>query len=72
MLGIKLGPAAFMQRVGLELERIDPVQIQNLADLIYQRYESGRFVFLIGNGGSGSNASHFCEDLAKGSLRRAR
>jgi D-sedoheptulose 7-phosphate isomerase len=27
-------------------------------------------VFVIGNGGSGSNASHFCEDLGKGTLRR--
>src|SRR5262249_30685488 len=29
-----------------------------------------RMVFLCGNGGSGSNASHFCEDLGKGTLRR--
>ena len=27
-------------------------------------------VFVCGNGGSGSNASHFCEDLGKGTLRR--
>ena len=27
-------------------------------------------VFVCGNGGSGSNASHFCEDIGKGSLRR--
>jgi D-sedoheptulose 7-phosphate isomerase len=27
-------------------------------------------VFLCGNGGSGSNASHFCEDVGKGTLRR--
>ncbi len=27
-------------------------------------------MFIIGNGGSGSNASHFCEDLGKGTLRR--
>ncbi len=25
---------------------------------------------MIGNGGSGSNASHFCEDVGKGTLRR--
>src|SRR5439155_23756210 len=40
------------------------------ADLIHQRYQAGRFVFVIGNGGSGSNASHFCEDLGKGTLTR--
>jgi len=39
-----------------------------LAEAIWQAYESGRFVFLCGNGGSGANASHFCEDLGKGIL----
>ncbi|MBV8878507.1 MAG: SIS domain-containing protein, partial [Planctomycetaceae bacterium] len=31
-------------------------------------YQSGRFVYIIGNGGSGANASHLCEDLGKGTL----
>ncbi len=34
-----------------------------------QVYESGRTVFVIGNGGSAANASHFAQDLAKGTLR---
>jgi D-sedoheptulose 7-phosphate isomerase len=70
MLGVKLNPRAFLERVGQELERIDPAQVQNLADAIYECYQHRRFVFLIGNGGSGSNASHLCEDLGKGTLRR--
>jgi D-sedoheptulose 7-phosphate isomerase len=70
MLGVKLGPAAFLQRMAEELGRIDPAEVQRLADEVYRCYEAGRFVFVIGNGGSGSNASHFCEDLGKGSLRR--
>jgi D-sedoheptulose 7-phosphate isomerase len=70
MLGIKLAPAQFFDRVGAELRRIDPAQVKALADAIYDCYEKGRFVFVIGNGGSGSNASHFCEDLGKGTLRR--
>src|SRR5688572_31872132 len=70
MLGITLDPRQFLERVGQELARIDPAQIQSLADAIYERYRKGRFVFVIGNGGSGSNASHFCEDLGKGTLRR--
>src|SRR5207245_9014145 len=32
--------------------------------------QEGKFVFVIGNGGSGSNASHLCEDLGKCTLRR--
>lgn len=70
MLGIKLNPRQFLDRVGEELKKIDPAQVQALADAVYDCYDKGRFVFIIGNGGSGSNASHFCEDLGKGSLRR--
>ena len=70
MLGIKLDVKAFLERVGHEMQRIDPTQVQALADAMYGCYQNGRFIFLIGNGGSGSNASHFCEDVGKGTLRR--
>jgi D-sedoheptulose 7-phosphate isomerase len=70
MLGIKLDTRAFLERVGQELQRIDSKEVKSLADAIYDCYEKGRFVFLCGNGGSGSNCSHFCEDLGKCSLRR--
>jgi D-sedoheptulose 7-phosphate isomerase len=70
MLGVKLTPRAFLDRVGKELERIDGAQVQALADAVFECYRNGRFVFVIGNGGSGSNASHLCEDLGKGTLRR--
>jgi D-sedoheptulose 7-phosphate isomerase len=70
MLGTTLSPRQFLDRVGEELDKINPAQVQALADAIFDCYQKGRFVFLIGNGGSGSNASHFCEDLGKGTLRR--
>src|SRR5207244_2096498 len=70
MLGIKLDARSFLERVAQELGRIDPAQVKALADAIQACYEHGRMVFLCGNGGSGSNASHFCEDLVKGTLRR--
>jgi D-sedoheptulose 7-phosphate isomerase len=71
MIGIKLNPRQFLDRVAEELGRIDQVEVQALADAIGECYEHGRTVFLCGNGGSGSNASHFCEDLGKGTLTRA-
>jgi D-sedoheptulose 7-phosphate isomerase len=71
MLGIHLDVPAFLGRVAEELGRVNPAEIKALADAIYQCYDQGRMVFLIGNGGSGSNASHFCEDLGKGTLSRA-
>ncbi|MFO0938490.1 MAG: SIS domain-containing protein [Gemmataceae bacterium] len=69
MLGAKMNPAAFLARIGQELQRIDPAEVQLLADLMYEKYLAGRMIFVIGNGGSGSNASHFCEDIGKGTLK---
>jgi D-sedoheptulose 7-phosphate isomerase len=71
MLGTTLDARAFLERMGQELLRIDTREVQALADAIYDTYQRDRFVFVIGNGGSGSNASHFCEDIGKGSLTRA-
>src|SRR5215470_10885373 len=70
MLGVKLNPRQFLERVGAELHKVDTAQLQALADAIHDCYVGGRVVFLCGNGGSGSNASHFCEDLGKCTLRR--
>ena len=70
MLGIKLNPRQFLSRVAEEFARIDEHEIKALAEAIHDCYVHGRTVFICGNGGSGSNASHFCEDLGKGTLRR--
>ena len=70
MLGTMLNTRSFLERVGHELLRIDPAEVKALADAVYDCYERNRLVFLCGNGGSGSNCSHFCEDLGKGTLRR--
>ena len=35
---------------------------------LYTSYLEGRTIFLIGNGGSAANASHFAQDLCKGTL----
>jgi D-sedoheptulose 7-phosphate isomerase len=70
MLGIKLDAKSFLARVAQEIGRIDPGQVKALADAMYDCYQNDRFIFLIGNGGSGSNASHFSEDVGKGTLRR--
>ena len=40
--------------------------IERVAEVLYRAYEAGRSVFLFGNGGSASLASHFACDLAKG------
>lgn len=70
MLGVTLDVGPFLARIGQELMKLDVREVQALADAIYECYERNRFVFICGNGGSGSNASHFCEDVGKGSLKR--
>jgi D-sedoheptulose 7-phosphate isomerase len=50
------------------LDQVDPAEVQALVDAIVDAYRAGEMVFLIGNGGSGANASHLCEDLGKGTL----
>ncbi len=70
MLGVELNSAEFLNRAAQELLRVNPEELSTLATLIYECYENDQTVFICGNGGSGSNASHLCEDLGKGSLRR--
>jgi D-sedoheptulose 7-phosphate isomerase len=69
MLGAKLGVTEYLGRVCDEIKRVDPAQTEKVCELIEAAYDRGRFVFIIGNGGSGANASHLCEDLAKCTLR---
>lgn len=68
MLGIKLDTDAYLQRLRGELERIDQSAMQRWAELVFRAWGEERFVFIIGNGGSGLTASHMSEDFGKGTL----
>lgn len=50
------------------LRQLDLAEVEALVDALVDAYRNGRFVFVIGNGGSAANASHLCEDLGKGTL----
>ena len=41
---------------------------QKLIEILEQAYHRNKRIFMFGNGGSGATASHFCEDLGKGTL----
>jgi len=69
MLGVTLGVRAYLDRVNREIQELDVAQVETFSQLVESAYREGRFVFLCGNGGSGANASHLCEDLAKCTLR---
>lgn len=71
MLGIQLETAEYLDRLGTELSRLDHAAVEQLADSIYRAWENERFVFLFGNGGSATTASHLAEDLGKNCLSDA-
>ncbi len=71
MLGATLDKPAYLQRLNDEINRTNQADLQLWADLIYQAWEREKFVFIFGNGGSGTTASHFAEDLGKSSLRES-
>lgn len=69
MLGATLAANDYLVRLQNEIERVDQADLQRWADLVYQAWENDRFVFIFGNGGSGTTASHMAEDLGKSTLR---
>jgi D-sedoheptulose 7-phosphate isomerase len=68
MLAATMDVGTYLEKVCAEVRRLDHAEIEALADALYQRYENGKFVYIIGNGGSGANASHLCEDLGKSTV----
>lgn len=47
------------------LDNMDAVQIQNVIEVLHKARIERRLIFIMGNGGSASTASHFVCDLAK-------
>ena len=69
MLGATLDSDQYLDRLSKELGRVDQAALQTWADLVYRAWDHNRFVFILGNGGSGTTASHMSEDLGKSTLR---
>ena len=59
--------ADYLKKVAELLDAL-PDPSDRFVEALYAGFEQGRTVFLIGNGGSAANASHFGQDLAKGTL----
>ena len=69
MLGADLDSAEYLKRATDELARVDQAAVARWADLIFAAWKDNRTVFIIGNGGSATTATHMAEDLAKSTLR---
>jgi D-sedoheptulose 7-phosphate isomerase len=69
-MAVKVGVPDPVERyvIGLSgaLKRLPYAEINRAVEALLAAYEEGRSVFLFGNGGSASLASHFACDLSKG------
>jgi len=43
-------------------------KIEKIADILLEAYEKGKYVYIMGNGGSAATAAHMVCDLAKGTI----
>jgi D-sedoheptulose 7-phosphate isomerase len=68
MLGATLELEQYLSRASEELRRIDEAATKRWADVIYDAWKTGNTVYIIGNGGSATTASHMAEDLGKSTL----
>lgn len=58
----------YFRYLGELLNSLDLAQLQRFADELLQARQAGNTVFLIGNGGSASTASHMANDLTSDAL----
>lgn len=55
-----------MKKLKDALDGVNLEEIKNLYELLFNCYQNGKQVFIFGNGGSASTASHLAADLNKG------
>jgi len=58
--------ANYIQAQQAALNSVSPAAIARLVELMRQAHQDGRHIFVLGNGGSAANSSHFATDLGKG------
>ncbi len=61
---------SYLAEVTRCLETLDKEKIELDIDVLVAAYKKDRKVFILGNGGAASNASHMACDLGKGTLQR--
>lgn len=64
--------SAYLARLGTALAALDPRAVSAAAALLVDTYERNRTVFVCGNGGSASTASHVAADLGKNTVTTGR
>lgn len=59
----------YMEAEAQLIQRVDLARVDQIVKMLERARVEGRRVFLFGNGGSASNASHFACDLGKGTVQ---
>lgn len=62
--------SGYLNEVKRCLNALDKTKIEIAVDMIVEAYKNDQKVFVLGNGGSASTASHMACDLGKGTLHR--
>jgi D-sedoheptulose 7-phosphate isomerase len=60
----------YLESLKATIDKISTRDVDKVIQLLYDAYLENRQIFLVGNGGSASTASHFACDLSKGTLQR--
>ncbi|GEM_PF-370843 len=68
MLGTSLDWLQYRQQLNATINQVAPEQLASWSAALLDLYCRQSTVYIIGNGGSASNAGHFCQDLSKSTL----
>ena len=60
--------AKYLAEVGQVVANIDQDQVKQVIEVLLDAWRRQKYVFIVGNGGSAATASHFANDLNKGTL----
>lgn len=58
----------YFSRLKIAIDEIPMGQLERIVKMIFDAYRNNKYVFIMGNGGSASTASHFACDLGKGTI----
>ena len=56
----------YFKRLEDTIDNLDREEINNFMNILLKARDEGKQIFIMGNGGSGATASHYCGDFNKG------
>jgi D-sedoheptulose 7-phosphate isomerase len=66
------GISEYLEQSKMVIDRIDRTQIERTVNLLYEAWKKDANIFIAGNGGSASTATHFACDLNKWASQEAK